>query len=100
MANSTIKIRNTTETDDEHNYDAIVYIQPDIVMNKRLVFKSSSGKLEAKFTFWSQSPLIVNEKYLVVLVGVEESEKIHKIDSKILSKTASANEIVDFDFHP
>jgi len=100
MANSSITVRNTVLADDEHNYDAIVYIQPDIAMNKRLGYKSSSGLLEAKFSFWSQSPLIVKEKYLVVLVAVEESEKIHKIESKIVSKTTSSHENVDFTFHP
>jgi len=100
MANSSITVRNTSEDDDEHTYYAIVYIQPDITMDKRLGYKTSSGKLEAKFSFWSQSPLVVNEKYLVVLVAVEESEKIHKIESKILSKTTSSHENVDFDFHP
>jgi hypothetical protein len=53
----------------------------------------------AKFTFWSQSPLVENEKFLVVLVGVEESEEIDILETRIVAKTASADRTVDFNLH-
>ena len=94
-----IVVTNTTQEDDEHTYYAIIFIQPDITMKDRLRFRSSSGKLEAKFTFWSQNPLIVDEKFLVVLVGVDESEEINLTESRIVAKTAADDQTIDFNLH-
>lgn len=43
----------------------------------------------AQFTFWSQSPLVENEKFLVVLVGVFESEQTDILETRIVAKTAT-----------
>lgn len=66
----TITIRNTTQEDDEHTYYAIIFIQPDMTKNKPLEFESSRGKLKAEFTFWSQSPLSVDEKFFRTFLRV------------------------------
>lgn len=73
---------------------------PDITMNKRLKFNNAVGKLEAKFTFWSESPLAVGEKFLVILASVQESEETDAIDSRIPDRSSSDEEIIDFNFHP
>lgn len=99
MASKKIIVRNTSLDDDEHTYYTIVFIQPDITMNKRLKFNNSLGKDEAKFTFWSESPLAVGEKFLVVLASVQESEETDAIDSQIPAYVAGDN-IVEFNFHP
>jgi len=96
---SHIVVTNTTEEDDEHEYYAIIFIQPDITMKQRLRFRSSSGLLEARFTFWSQNPLIVDEKFLVVLVGVEESDEINLTESRIVIKNAADNQTINFTLH-
>ena len=44
-------------------------------MNKRLEFNKAVGKLEAEFTFWSESPMAVGEKFLVILASVEEVKR-------------------------
>jgi hypothetical protein len=100
MGSKKIIVRNTSQDDDEHTYYAIVFIQPDITMNKRLKFNNAIGKLEAKFTFWSESPLAVGEKFLVILASVEESEETDAIDSRISAKSSSDEDIIDFNFHP
>jgi hypothetical protein len=94
-----IIVTNTSQDEDEHTYYGIVFIQPDITMKERLRFKSSSGLLEAKFTFWSQNPLIVDEKFLVVLVGVDESEEINLTESRIVAKIAADNQTINFTLH-
>jgi hypothetical protein len=99
MASKKIIVRNTSLEDDEHTYYAIIFIQPDITMNKRLKFNNSIGKLEARFTFWSESPLAVGEKFLVILVSVEESEETDAINHQIPASIAGDN-IIEFDFHP
>src|SRR5919202_6623910 len=101
MVETTITVRNTEQPEDEHTYYAIVFIQPDITMNKQLEFEDSSGMDVARFTFWSQSPLVENEKFLVVLVGVFESEQIDILETKIVAKTATPprDQRVDFNLH-
>jgi hypothetical protein len=99
MALKKIVVKNTSLDDDEHTYYAIIFIQPDITMNKRLRFSSSSGKLEATYTF-TESPLSEGEKFLVILAAVEESEEIDAEESRILAKSPSNTDIVEFDFHP
>ena len=93
-----IIVTNTGEDDDEHTYYAIVFIQPDITMSKRLELTGS--KHEATFTFWSSSPLEVGEKFLVILISVEESEETDGIKSKFVAKAAGNTDTIEFDFHP
>lgn len=95
MASRKIIVRKPSVDDDEHTYYAIVFIQPDITMNKRLKFNNSVGKLEARFTFWSESPLAVGEKFLVILAAVQESEEIDGIEHQIPANVAGDN-IIDF----
>lgn len=82
---------------DENVYHAILFINPDITIGKKLTYSSVSGKLEANFDF-SQNPLkeSQNQNLLVILVSVEEGEEIDKVQYKIVKSSLQNIQTVDF----
>lgn len=91
-------ITHPSEHDDEHTYYGIVFLNPGKVITERLKFSESDNKLKATFTF-DGNPIKVGEKFLAILVPVNESEitesttpqfKIHE------NSPANSPEIVNF----
>jgi hypothetical protein len=91
-------ITHPSEDDDEHTYYGIVFLNPGKVESKRLEFSESDNKLKATITF-DGSPIKVGEKFLAILVPVNESEitesttpefKIHE------NSPAAVPEVVNF----
>ena len=66
-------ITHPSEDDDEHTYYGIVFLNPGKVESKRLEFSEPDKKLKATITF-DGSPIKVGEKFLAILVPVNESE--------------------------
>jgi hypothetical protein len=91
-------ITHPSEDDDEHTYYGIVFLNPGKVESKRLEFSESDNNLKATITF-DGSPIKVGEKFLAILVPVNESEitesttpefKIHE------NSPAAVPEVVNF----
>jgi hypothetical protein len=59
--------------DDEHTYYGIVFLNPGKAQTKRLQYSESDNKLKANFEF-EGSPIKPGEKFLAILVPVNESE--------------------------
>jgi hypothetical protein len=60
---------------DEHTYYGTVFLNPGIVKTETLEFSSSNNDLRATFTFGGD-PIKVGEKFLALLIPVNESETI------------------------
>src|SRR5512133_554314 len=66
-------ITHPSEDDDEHTYYGVVFLNPGKVQTKRLKYSESDDKLKATFTF-DGNPIKPGEKFLAILVPVNESE--------------------------
>ena len=66
-------IRHDSIEDDEHTYYGIAFLNPGKVKSGRLEYSESKNKLKAELTF-DGSPIRVGEKFLAILVPVNESE--------------------------
>jgi hypothetical protein len=61
---------------DEHTYYGITFLKPGNVKSKRLEYSSSSNRLEAEIVY-DGSPIEVGDKFLALLIPVNESETIN-----------------------
>jgi len=84
--------------DDEHTYYGISFLNPGKVKSGRLKYSESDDKLKVTLTY-DGNPIKVGEKFLAILVPVNESEitdsttpgfKIHE------NTPANVPEVVDF----
>lgn len=66
-------ITHPSEDDDEHTYYGMVFLNPGKVQTGRLKYSKSDDKLKATFAF-DGSPIKPGEKFLAILVPVNESE--------------------------
>ena len=74
MAFKVIITRPSVE-DDEHTYYGIAFLKPGKVKSDQLKFNSTQNRLETTHTF-DDSPIAVNDKFLAMLIPVNESETI------------------------
>ena len=91
-------ITHPSTDDDEHTYQGIAFLNPGKVQSGRLKYSASDNKLKATLKF-EGSPIDVGEKFLAILVPVNESEitdsttpefKIHE------NSPGNIPEVVDF----
>ena len=91
-------ITHPSEDDDENTYYGITMLQGGQVKSGRLEFSESDNKLKVTLTY-DGNPIKVGEKFLAILVPVDESEiddsttpefKIHE------NTAAHAPEVVNF----
>jgi hypothetical protein len=68
-----VTITHTSTNDDENTYYGMVFLNPGKVQTKRLKYSEPDDKLKATFTF-DGSPIKPGEKFLAILVPVNESE--------------------------
>jgi hypothetical protein len=66
-------IRHDSIDDDEHTYYGIAFLNPGKVKSGRLNYSKSDKKLRVDLTF-DGNPIKVGEKFLAILVPVNESE--------------------------
>ena len=66
-------ITHASEDDDEHTYYGMVFLNPGKVQTKKLQYSESDDNLKATFVF-DGSPIKPGEKFLAILVPVNESE--------------------------
>jgi hypothetical protein len=66
-------IRHDSIEDDEHTYYGIAFLNPGKVKSGRLEYSKSDNKLKVELTF-DGSPIKVGEKFVAILVPVNESE--------------------------
>jgi hypothetical protein len=66
-------IRHDSIEDDEHTYYGIAFLNSGKVESGRLEYSKSENKLKVELTF-DGSPIRVGEKFLAILVPVNESE--------------------------
>lgn len=66
-------IRHDSIEDDEHTYYGIAFLNPGKVKSGRLELSKSDNKLIVELTF-DGSPIKVGEKFVAILVRVNESE--------------------------
>jgi hypothetical protein len=93
-----VVITHASADNDEHTYYGIAFLNPGKIKSGRLEYSKSDNKLKVELTF-DGSPIKVGEKFVAILVPVNESEitesttpefKIHE------DSPANAPEIVDF----
>lgn len=83
---------------DEHTYYGIAFLNPGKVKSGKLKYSSSDNKLKVSLAF-DGSPIAVGEKFLAILVPVNESEITNSTtpEFKIHGNTpANEPEVVDF----
>ena len=68
-------ITHPSEEGDEHTYYGITFLKPGSVKSKRLEYSSSKRRLEAEIVY-DGSPIEVGDKFLALLIPVNESETI------------------------
>jgi hypothetical protein len=84
--------------DDEHTYYGISFLNPGKVKSGRLKYSASDKKLKVTLTY-DGNPIKVGEKFLAILVPVNESEITSSTtpEFKIHENTpAHVPEVVDF----
>jgi hypothetical protein len=64
-----------SEEGDEHTYYGIAFLKPGNVKSKRLEYSSSKKRLEAEIVY-DGSPIGVGDKFLALLIPVDEGETI------------------------
>jgi hypothetical protein len=91
-------ITHPSEDDDEHTYYGISFLNPGKVKSGRLKYSESDKKLKVTLTY-DGKPIKVGEKFLAILVPVNESEITDSTtpEFKIHENTpANAPEVVNF----
>jgi hypothetical protein len=69
-------ITHPSEEDDEHTYYGIVFLKPGNIKSKQLEYSGPPKKrLEAEIVY-DGSPIEVGDKFLAILIPVNESETI------------------------
>ena len=84
--------------DDEHTYYGIAFLNPGKIKSGRLKYSASENKLKVTLTF-DGKPIKVGEKFLAILVPVNESEITDSTtpEFKIQENTPAAiPEVVNF----
>jgi hypothetical protein len=66
-------ITHPSRDEDEHTYYGIAFLNPGKVKSGRLEYSKSDNKLKVDLTF-EGNPIEVGEKFLAILVPVDESE--------------------------
>ena len=93
-----VLITHASTDNDEHTYYGIAFLNQGRIKSGKLKYSASDNKLKVTLTF-DGSPIKVGEKFLAILVPVNESEitesttpefKIHE------NSPANAPEVVDF----
>lgn len=91
-----IIITHPSTQDDEHTYYGITFLKPGNVKSKRLEYSSSNDRLEAEIVY-DGNPIPVGDKFLAMLMPVNESETIedplHKLGE---NHPAQEPEVVSF----
>ena len=91
-------ITHRSEDDDEHTYYGISFLNPGKVKSGKLKYSASDKKLKVTLTY-DGKPIKVGEKFLAILVPVNESEITDSTtpEFKIHENTpANALEVVNF----
>jgi hypothetical protein len=68
-------ITHPSEEGDEHTYYGIAFLKPGNVKSKRLEYSSSKKRVEAEIVY-DGSPIGVGDKFLALLILVDEGETI------------------------
>jgi hypothetical protein len=70
-----IIITHPSEVGDEHTYYGITFLKPGNVKSKQLEYSSTKKRLEAEVVY-DGSPIEVGDKFLALLILVNENETI------------------------
>lgn len=68
-------ITHPSEEGDEHTYYGIAFLKPGNVKSKRLEYSDPKNRLEAELVY-DGSPIKVGDKFLAMLIPVDEGETI------------------------
>lgn len=93
-----VTIRHPSKEGDEHTYYGIAFLNPGKVKSGRLKYSESENRLKVSLSF-DGSPIEVGEKFLAILVPVNESEITNSTTPKFKiheNTPANAPEVVDF----
>jgi hypothetical protein len=91
-------IRHPSEEGDEHTYYGIAFLNPGKIKSGRLKYSQSENKLKVALTF-DGNPIKVGDKFLAILVPVNESEITESTTPEFKigeNSPAPVPEVVDF----
>ena len=93
-----VVITHPSEEGDEHTYYGIAFLNPGKIKSGRLKYSASEDKLKVTLTF-EGNPIKKGEKFLVILVPVNESEITENTTPEfkiVVNSLALEPEIIDF----